>query len=101
MNSLFQKARVYFSNAEDKQTVDEQEARARDLEEIRSLLDSNAGKTLKNWLRNDISATIDKLIETREDYLISDLKAKKDLYNKLITKDELNAIDSWLEDILK
>ena len=98
---LFEKAKEIFQTEADRQLIADQAKKANELEEIRSLLDSNAGQTLKKRLRADIVRTIDELFLKKDQGLISKLEAQVSFYNQLKTKDELDAINAWLEDILK
>jgi shikimate kinase len=101
MNPLFEKAKKIFQTEEDQEYLRQEEARARELEQIRQTMLSEGGQSLKKVLRSEITSLVDKLIETREPHLISDLKANLNLYNKLKTDDELDAINRELEDMMK
>jgi len=101
MWNLLSKAKEIFITEEDQKTLSNIEQQAMDLEDIRITMDSDGGKRLKKMLVNDFFNALDKLIETRDDRYISDLKSIMNFINKLNVNQDLDDIRQFLEDKLK
>lgn len=91
---------------EDTATVSEFEDQAKEIGLISDLLDHEGGKILIKSIVDDIVQMVKSLTETeigdtKRDSLVSDLKAKMDFYNKLSTKDSLEALRETLEEYLE
>lgn len=101
LQALFNKVRNIYKEKSDQELLDTEEKRVADLEQIQALTASPQGQILIKWLINEIETIFYKLLETREDKLISDLKAYTNLLKKLSANHDIDYIQKWLEEKLK
>lgn len=98
MWNLLSKAKEIFTTQEDQKTLADIKQQAMDLQDIQITMDSDGGKKLKQMIVNDFFTALNKLIETREDKYISDIKSLMDLINKLNVNQDFDGIRQYLED---
>ena len=85
----------------------EMENEIRELEAIRDMIEKHqGGKAIKKWAIDNIIITMNGLANTdvgdkKRDTLIADLKANLKIFNKLNTKDNLEAFRARLEEYLE
>lgn len=101
IHSLLSKAKQIFILPEDQATLNQLDNRTRELENIKDLMQSEGGKSIKKMLVDDFFFALDNLFKTREDQYTSDLKSVMDLIKKLSVDQEIDQIRVYLEDKLK
>jgi len=98
----FDEMEELFPSEEDKERVRGNKILYKEAQNLYSLSESPGGRALIKGLKNDISDTIKKLIETREGRYISDLDSQLSLLTKLTdAKKQTDAIRNWIDSIDK
>lgn len=100
--NLLAKAKAKFvEDNKDQVVLNNLEERTRELENVKELMSGEGGKSLKKMIISDFFSALDNLFTTQEPRYIAELKALRDLINKLSVDRELDQIKAYLEDKLK
>jgi hypothetical protein len=101
LNLLSKAKEKFVDDKKDQVSLNNLEERTRDLENVKDLMTCEGGKSLKKMIVSDFFFALDNLFSTQEPRYIAELKALRDLINKLSVDRELDQIRIYLEDKLK